>query len=208
MKNTKRSDARLGKLSGEMRRGYEASEAANPAEALKIYQGVLEKAQGMGLESGFVLWNLAIVADNLGELEMAFGYINRALATDPLAQPFQNSFEIVVKRIRAALANEERTVDDPSTPRLYDILAGAGEADVGSHVAMARWCAAGGDEVRAGKLAEALVTLYPGEPMAWRCKADVARAAGDAATADECMAEAAVRGGTPEPFAVPGVAQG
>ena len=208
MKNTKRSDARLGKLAGEMRRGYEASEAANPAEALKIYQGVLEKAQGMGLESGFVLWNLAIVADNLGELEMAFGYINRALATDPLAQPFQNSFEIVVKRIRAALANEERTVDDPSTPRLYDILAGAGEADVPSHVAMARWCAAGGDLPRAGKLAEALVTLYPGEPLAWRCKADVARATGDAATADECMAEAAVRGGAPEPIAVPGVARG
>ena len=208
MKNTKRSDPRLGKLSGEMRRGYEASEANNPTEALKIYQGVLEKAQGMGLESGFVLWNLAIVADNLGELEMAFGYINRALATDPLAQPFQNSFEIVVKRIRAALANEERTVDDPFTPRLYDILAGAGEADVSSHVAMARWCVAGGNLPRAGKLAEALVTLYPGEPLAWRCKADVARATGDAATADECMAEAAVRGGAPEPFAVPGVARG
>ena len=69
-----------------------------------------------------------------------------------------------MKRIRAALADEARKVDDPSTPRLYDILAGAGEADVASHVAMARWCAAGGDLTRAGKLAEALVTLYPGEP--------------------------------------------
>ena len=208
MANMKRTDALLGKLSGEMRRGFEASESGNPAEALKIYQGVLEKAQALGLESGFVLWNLAIVADNLGELEMAFDYIRRALAADPLAQPFQNSFDVVVKRIRAALADEARKVDDPSTPRLYDILVGAGEADVGSHVAMARWCAAGGDVVRAGKLAEALVTLYPGEPLAWRCKADVARASGDAATADECMAEAAVQGGTPEPFAVPGVARG
>ena len=131
MTNMKRTDARLGKLSGEMRRGFEASEAGNPAEALKIYQGVLEKAQALGLESGFVLWNLAIVADNLGELEMAFDYIRRALAADPLAQPFQNSFDVVVKRIRAALADEARKVDDPSTPRLYDILAGAGEADVG-----------------------------------------------------------------------------
>jgi tetratricopeptide (TPR) repeat protein len=208
MANMKRTDALLGKLCGEMRRGFEASESGNPAEALKIYQGVLEKAQALGLESGFVLWNLAIVADNLGELEMAFDYIRRALAADPLAQPFQNSFDVVVKRIRAVLADEARKVDDPSTPRLYDILAGAGEADVASHVAMARWCAAGGDVVRAGKLAEALVTLYPGEPLAWRCKADVARASGDAATADECMAEAAVRGGTPEPFAVPGVARG
>ena len=208
MKNTKRSDARLGKLSGEMRRGFEATEAGNPAEALKIYQAVLEKAQGMGLESGFVLWNLAIVADTLGELEMAFDYIRRALAADPLAQPFQNSFDIVVKRIRAVLADEARAVDDPSTPRLYDILADAGEADVAAHVAMARWCAAGGEVVRAGKLAEALITLFPGEPLAWRCKADVARVTGDAATADECLAEAAVRGSAPEPFAVPGVARG
>jgi tetratricopeptide (TPR) repeat protein len=204
----RRNDARLGKLSGEMRRGYEACEAGNHADALKIYQGVLEMAQALGIESGFVLWNLAIVADNLGELEMAFAYVRRALAVDPLAQPFQNSFDVVVRRIRAALADEARKLDDPSTPRLYEILAGAGEADVASHVAMARWCAAGGDVARAGKLADALVTLYPGEPLAWRCKADVARASGDSAVADECMAEAAVRGGTPEPFAVPGVAQG
>lgn len=208
MKNVKRNDARVAKLSGEMRRGFDASEAGNPSEALKIYQGVLERARAMGLESGFVLWNLAIVADNLGELEMAFDYIRRALAADPLAQPFQNSFDVVVKRIRAALADEARAVDDPATPRLYDILACAGEADVMSHVVMARWCVAGGDLARAGKLAEALVTLYPGDPASWRCKADVARATGDAGTADECMAEAAVRGGMPEPFAVPGVARG
>ena len=208
MNNTNRGDGRLLKLSGEMRRGYEASEAGNPAEALKIYQGVLEMAQAMGLESGFLLWNLAIAADTVGELEMAFEYINRALATDPLAQPFQNSFDIVSKHIRNALADESRPVDDPSTPRLYDILTGAGEADVMSHVAMARWCAAGGDLPRAAKLSDALVTLYPGEPASWRCKADVARALGDAGTADECMAEAAVRGGAPEPFAVPGVARG
>ena len=114
---------------------------------------------------------------------MAFDYIRRARAGDPVAQPFLNSF-IVVKRIRAALADEARAVDDPSTPRLCNILAGAGEADVASHVAMARSCAVGGDLARARKLAEALVTLYPGEPLAWRCKADVARATGEATTAD------------------------
>jgi tetratricopeptide (TPR) repeat protein len=206
MKIAHRPDPRLEKLSNEMRRAYDASEAGDKAEALRIYQGVQEKLQGMGLTSGFLLWNLAIVADNLGELEKAFDYVRRALATDPLAQPFLNSFDIVVKRIRAALADEARPVDDPSTPRLYDILAGAGEADVPSHVAMARWCAAGGDLPRAEKIAEALVTLNPGDPLAWRCKADVARASGDAATADECLAEAAVRGGDPEPFAVPGTA--
>jgi hypothetical protein len=97
---------------------------------------------------------------------------------------------------------------DPSTPRLYDLLSRTGEADLPSHVAMARWCAVTGDLARAGKLADALVTLFPGDPQAWRCKGEVARAAGDAATADECNAEAAMRGSAPAPFAVPGVARG
>ncbi len=201
-------ERQLAKLSGEMRRAYEASEAGNPAEALKLYQGVLERCRGAGIESGFLLWNLAIVADNLGRLEEAFEYIDHALTTDPLAQPFRNSFDIIVGRIRAALADESRERTDPSTPRLYELLVGAGATDVASHVAMARWCAATGDLPRAGKLADALVTLHPADPLAWRCRAEVARACGDAATADACMAEAAVRGGAPEPFAVPGVAQG
>ncbi len=207
MDNTRRG-GQLEKLSREMRRAYEAAEAGNPADALEIYKGVLEGCKGAGIESGFLFWNLAITADNTGKLEEAFEYINRALNSDPLAQPFRNSFEIIVGRIRAALADEKRAVDDPSTPRLYELLSGAGEADVPSHVAMARWCAASGDGARAVKLADALVTLFPGEALAWRCKAEVARVAGDTETADACAAEAAVRGSAPTPFAVPGLARG
>ena len=206
--NNAKNARQLEQLSKEMRRAYEVSEAGNPAEALTIYQGVLERCRGLGIQSGFVLWNLAIAADNLGKLEEAFEYIDRALATDPLAQPFKNSFEIIVGRIRAALADEARADDDPSTPRLYDLLVRAGEADVAAHVAMASWCLAAGDLPRAAKLADALVTLHPADPEAWRCKAEVAQASGDAVTAGECMAEAAVRGGMPGPFAIPGVAQG
>ena len=73
---------------------------------------------------------------------------------------------------------------------------------------MARWCTATGDLARAAHLAEALVVLFPADPLSWRCKADVARASGDVVLADECIAEAAVRGSAPAPFAVPGVAQG
>jgi len=62
-----------------------------------------------------------------------------------------------------------------------------------------------GDAMARTKLALQLAGLMCAEDS---CKADVARASGDASAADECMAEAAVRGGTPEPFAVPGVAQG
>jgi tetratricopeptide (TPR) repeat protein len=208
MKIGKWSAAQLERMTEEMRRAYELSQAGNNAEAVKVYQGVLEQARREGLDSGYLLWNLAVVADNAGEAEMASEYVARAMALDPLSQPFQNSFEVIVKRIRTALADESRLVDDPSTPRLYDILTSAGEADGLAHVAMARWCMTGGDLPRAARLAEALVTLYPGDPAMWRLKAEVSRAAGDAATADECMAEAAARGSTPVPFAVPGVARG
>jgi hypothetical protein len=49
MKIAHRPDPRLEKLSNEMLRAYDASEAGDKAEALRIYQGVQEKLQGMGL---------------------------------------------------------------------------------------------------------------------------------------------------------------
>ncbi|HET8723863.1 MAG TPA: hypothetical protein VFM53_06615 [Anaeromyxobacteraceae bacterium] len=174
----------LQKLAKDMRRAYDLAGEGNLAEACRIYQGVEEHLRGMGLD------------------------IVRALDVDPLSQPFQNSFDVIVGRIRAALAAGSRADDDPSTPRLYDLLVSADEADVPSHAAMARWLSAKGELDRAGTIAEALVTLHPGDPLSWRCKAEVARASGDAATADACMAEAAARGSAPAPFAVPGVAQG
>jgi tetratricopeptide (TPR) repeat protein len=198
----------VAKLSKELRRAFDLAGEGNFAEALPIYQGIAERLRALGHDSGFLLWHMAIANDNLGELEKAFHHIAEALETDPLAQPFRNSFDIIVGRIRAALAAEARAVDDPSTPRLYDLLLSSGEADVPSHAAMARFLVAKGDPGRARQLADALVVLHPGDPLSWRCKAEVARAAGDAATADACLAEAAVRGSAPAPFAVPGVAQG
>lgn len=196
------------KLSKEMRRAFELAGDGNVAEACRVFQGVEERLRGLGIDSGFLLWHLAIAHDNLGELEKAFHHIVHALDVDPLSQPFQNSFDVIVGRIRAALAVESRADDDPSTPRLYELLVSADEADVPSHAAMARWLSAKGELSRAGAIAEALVTLHPVDPLSWRCKAGVARASGDAATADACMAEAAARGSAPSPFVVPGVAQG
>jgi hypothetical protein len=192
----------------DLRRAYDLGENGKFEEAVRLYQLVEGRLRADGLESGFVLWHIAIAYDNLGELENAFHNACKALDTDPLAQPFQNSFDIIAGRVRAALASDERPVDDPSTPRLYDLLVSTGEADVPAHAAMVRWLLATGDLARAGKIAEALVTLHPEDPLSWRCKAEVARSAGDGPVADECLAEAAVRGSAPAPFAVPGVAQG
>src|SRR5512137_1061047 len=135
----------MAKLSKEMRRAYDLAGDGNLAEAFRIYQGVEERLRALGHDSGFLLWHMAIANDNLGEMEKAFHYIGKALETDPLSQPFRNSFDIIVGHIRAALAAETRPVDDPSTPRLYDLLVSSGEADVPSHATMARWLVAKGD---------------------------------------------------------------
>ena len=195
-------------LSKELRRGFDLAGDGNLVEACRIYQNVAERLRVLGLDSGFLSWHLAIANENLGELEKAFHHVVAALDTDPVSQPFLNSFDVIAGRIRAALAAGSRPADDPSTPRLYDLLVSADEADVPSHAVMARWLSAKGDLARAGAIAEALVTLHPVDPISWRCKAEVARTSGDAATADACMAEAAARGSAPAPFAVPGVAQG
>lgn len=206
--NTIDRKKKMAALAKEMRRAYDLGENGNLPEAIQVYGRVEGRLRAEGIESGFLLWHVAIANDNLGELEKAFHYACKALDTDPLSQPFQSSFDIVAGRVRAALAADARPVDDPSTPRLYELLVSTGEADVAAHAAMARWLLATGDMARAGKLADALVTLHPEDPLSWQCKADVARSAGEASVADECLAEAAVRGSTPAPFAVPGVAQG
>ncbi len=202
------ANKKLDHLMREMGRGYELQEARNLEEAISVYRAVLAETKRLGFDSGYVLWNLAAATDMSGDLEMAFDYITQAVATDPLARPFRNSFDIIARRIREALASQERAADDPSTPRLYELLTRTGEADVASHVAMARWCSATGDHARALALADAVARLNPMERDAWLCKAEVARAAGQHEVAAMATAEAAAIEGEPVPFAVPGVAQG
>lgn len=198
---------KMDQLAAELRRAYEAGQAGNFDEAAEIAHAVVEKAKALGISSPFAYWHVAVAADNGGKSEMAFDYITRALAIDPLDNTYRNSFEIIVKRIRATLAASDRAVDDPSTPRLYELLVRAGEADVASHAVMARYWVAKGDGTKAARIAEAMTLLYPTDREAWLCKAEVARASGDTATADACMAEAAATEGEPVPFAIPGVAR-
>jgi tetratricopeptide (TPR) repeat protein len=201
-------NAKLDLLMKELNRAFALQEAGKHLEAFKAYGGVLEAQQRLGVASGFTLWNLAMTADNMGELEMAFSYAVQAIETDPLAVPFRNAFDFIARRIREALAAEGRAADDPSTPRLYELLVNSGEADLTAHATMARYCAATGDHARGRTLAEAVTTLFPAEGEAWLCRAEVARAAGDQAQATACAAEAAARDAVPVPFSVPGVALG
>lgn len=191
-----------------IKRSIEFVNEGNHAEAVKACDWALAQGKRLGVTSGALFWHAAVANDYAGNWEAAFEYIDRALQLDPIAEPFRSSFGIITNRIRGALTAADRAVDDPSTPKLYDLLVRAGEADVGCHAAMARYAAATGDLARAKAIADAVALLFPAAREAWKAKADVAAAAGDTATAETCAVELAALGEPRVPFAIPGVAQG
>jgi hypothetical protein len=197
---------RTNRLLDEMRRAYALVEERRAAEAVEVYQEVVAEARKAGLDSAHLHWAYAVACDYSGDLEMAFEQMSLAIAKDPLAPPFRHSFELITGRIRAALADAERAADDPSTPRLYALLQRADEADVGAHLAMARYHLATGEPERARALADAVTLLHTRSREAWELKATLAAANGDTATAEQARLEAAALG-EPEPaFAIPGPA--
>jgi hypothetical protein len=193
-------------LLGDMRRASDLVQERRPAEAVEVYREITAEARRAGLASAHLHWAFAVACDYSGDLEMAFEQITTAVAKDPLAVPFRHSFDLITRRIKAALADAERAADDPSTPRLYALLQRADEADVGSHLAMARYHLATGKSELARALVDAVTLLHSRSREAWELKATLAAAAGDAATAEQARLEAAALG-EPEPaFAIPGPA--
>lgn len=188
-------------------RGYELVESRDPAEAMNVYRKVLAQAQNAGIVSAHLYWAYAVACDYAGELEMAFENVTAAITRDPLAMPFRNSFEVIVRRIREALCKPDRVTDDPSTPRLYALLVGSGEADVDSHVAMARYHLATGNVEASSAIADAAALFYPTERAVWDVKAAIADARGDAAAAEQARIEAAAAEAAATPFAIPGTAR-
>jgi tetratricopeptide (TPR) repeat protein len=182
---------RLQQLIGEMTRARELTEAEHYEDARQAYLKLRGECVRAGIRSAHVAWGLAVVFDGLGDFEAAMTSIREALEIDPLAIPYQRSFQIIVERIRKSLGDDGRDPVDPSTPRLYELLVQAGEGDVGSHLAMARYLHHTKDESGAMKILEALTTLAPSCRQAWIQKAIVARALGNSAKAQEADIEAA-----------------
>lgn len=196
-------DVRMRSYVADSNRVSELLDGGQHADAKALALDLRERARKIGLESGYVSWALAVACDYLGELEMAFTTIVEAVRLDPLNPACQRSFELIAHHLRTALADPERAAGDPSTPRLYDLLVGAGEADVPSHLAMARWLAHGGRTGDALRLLDAVTLLAPISRDAWEAKAAIARAAGDAELGARCDAEAAAIGLAPLPFGIP-----
>ena len=195
------------KLLRDLAQAQELLEHDQVQEAHDLFNRVRAVAGRTGIRSGHVCWGLAITADLLGRFGESMNFINEALALDPLAGPFNRSFEIITGHIRAALLHADRKADDVATPGLYRLLIQAGEADERAHLAMARHNLATSNKDAALKLVEAIITLYPCSAEAWALRASIAVAMGDHQAAATATAEAAALGHDPVPFAIPGQAE-
>lgn len=196
-------DGRIRGVLGEVGRAQQLADEGKLSEAREVLVEQRAKAQQLGLESAYVEWALCVVCDRLGEIEMAWKHIGAAVNSDPLNLDFQRSFNIVAGRLRAALEDLDRPMTDPMAERLYQLLIAAGEADIPSHLAMARHLAATGRAGEAMRLLDAVTLLAPVSTEAWAQKAAVAQTMGNDALAAECDAQAMAIASTPVPFGIP-----
>jgi tetratricopeptide (TPR) repeat protein len=173
------------------------------AGAREAFAALRARVAKLGLQSSYVAWGLAVALDNLGETEMAFEAVSEAVQKDPMNPACHHSFDVIAGRLRATLADPDRALDDPSTPRLYALLQHAGEADVPSHLAMARHLAHAGQHEAALRLLDAVTLLSPASRDAWLQKAALARGLGGDALAASCEAEAAAIAASDVPFGIP-----
>jgi len=196
-------DLRMRQLTQDAGRAQGLLDQSQHREARELFTEVRARARKLGLDSAYLDWGVAVCSDYLGELEMAFDSIRESVAKDPFNPAAQHSFEIIAGHIRAALVDAGRAADDASTPRLYQLLLAAGEADVSCHVAMARYLAHAGKADEAMRLLDAVTLLAPASRDAWLQKAALARALGNESLAAECEGQAAALATADVPFGIP-----
>lgn len=206
---TVRRDSKLKTVLADLGRAQECIDHEEYGDAKAILDRVRAWCEREQIRSGHVSWLLAIVSDYLDDLPLALRHVEEALECDPISPSFHRSFEIVTDRIRRTLADPGRPPDDPLTPRLYELLARLGEADVPSHLAMARFQAHRGEAEAALRLVEAVTVLFPGQREPWLLKAALARNLGREPQAREAEFEAAALAAPlPLGFPMPGPARG
>ena len=144
------------------------------AELLQLF----EEAKSLGLAGGDIVWGLGCCADSLHDFPAAIAYCRKALEIDPLSPSYRRSWGIVVGRVRAALLDEARPLDDSETLTLCRLLAQHGVADVPVHLRHARVLLRTGNVAEAKAVAMALGKLAPFSEV-WAVLAHIALVADD-----------------------------
>lgn len=194
-------DGRMRHLQNLASKALEAGNAGDHATARQTLEQLQQRLDALGLRSGWAHWALAVAHDHQGDREMALNEIRKAMLVDPLSPMTQRSFDIIVRRIRDELSSLPPA--DDAVARLYELLQQSGDADVASHLAMARHLAARGEVARAEVLLAALALTTPASREVWAERARLARQQGDLTRAALFEAEGEARCTPDVPFSIP-----
>ncbi len=158
--------------------GNQLGEQGRHEEARRLFLEAYRQCQRLGVRSTQLLCLLAVCHDYLGEVEKALVFIREHQCLDQLSLAGLKSQGIIAGHAREALSDPGRAADAADTPRLYRLLVEIGEADIGSHLAMARHDTHAGRHAQALLLLEAVVTLAPTSEEAWQAMVTAAKASG------------------------------
>lgn len=178
-------------LLADFRHAHALAAEGQRAAALDLAKRIDAAVAGMAVRSSAVLLSLAVLSDELGQLEQALTYIITAVGEDPLCLNTENSFGIIIRRVLKKLTTE--AWDDVS-PRLYETLAANGLADAACHVAWAAYLNATGRNEEALEVARSVTLLNPRCQNAWQMVEVAALALGRGAVAQDAASRYLVAG--------------
>ncbi len=148
------------------------------SEAREEFLELFEEAKSLGLAAPDVIWGLGCCADSLHDFPAAIAYVRRALELDPVSVSYRRSWAVVVGRVRAAILDEARPLDDSETLTLCRLLAQHGAADVAVHLRYARVLLKTGNVAEAKAVAMAVSKLSPFSEV-WAVLAHIALVSDD-----------------------------
>lgn len=135
--------------------------------AFREYCELLSETQRRGTSSPFLLAAAARAAQSAGHIEVAVDLAEEALRADELNVAAIEVLDAVAYRVGAMLARPNHRVDDPSTPKLYQLLVRAGRRDASSLLALARRHEAQGNRSVASALRDAIEARTAGKVIAF-----------------------------------------
>ncbi len=144
---------------------------------------LFDEAKSLGLAGGDIVWGLGCCADSLHDFPAAIAYCRKALEIDPLSPSYRRSWGIVAGRVREAILDEARPLDDAETLTLCRLLASNGAADVVVHLRYARVLLKTGNVAEAKAVAMAVSKLAPVSEV-WAVLAHIALVSDDGPLAE------------------------
>ena len=131
----------------------------NFVQALVVLQEADEQAHEQTVPTSWIPWARCVALDLLGRPAEALAAVEEALEADASSAPAYISRDIILRRVRAVLADGDAQHADRLTA--YDALANAGEIGYSEHLARVALLHAAGRRADALDLALNIEALWP-----------------------------------------------